>query len=412
MSNNDIAISGPIGTLRLEGKIGNIKKVIYLFADIHKNINSQTECDTLFSKDIHEYFRDSFASLDKNKFYDFILEDFPNKIKSVYNQTFVDIYILELRKFMLRSKNYDNDNNVMNMSTIFKNIRFHYADIRFFINLIDVDDDFYNTVYPIPVQFDMLTTIRSFDRIKSKINNIISTFETYQQYKFVMFNDIDVHNPEEFDKARNNIIYKMREKYKHADIKNKLNQYFEKIISLLKTLPDNIDLLIEKINIYNNTYPVDSEIYEYYASPLLSLDESFKNDEFLKEITDGSQNYLYSRRIAHDAVDDLSSYILKKIIRINLKIMDGYTLRRVLDKDYITNAIIYTGAAHTANMIRVLCSEFNFKITHTTYNKSSIADLNKQIIKRVKEGRGIDDIIFSPKIYQCVNLSTFPKNFE
>ena len=35
---SSVLINGPINVIRLEGKINNIKKVLYIFMDVHVNI--------------------------------------------------------------------------------------------------------------------------------------------------------------------------------------------------------------------------------------------------------------------------------------------------------------------------------------------------------------------------------------
>lgn len=53
-------INGPINVVRMEGKIGNIKKVVYLFMDRHNDYNVQTKCNNPGSIDVQEYFKNSF----------------------------------------------------------------------------------------------------------------------------------------------------------------------------------------------------------------------------------------------------------------------------------------------------------------------------------------------------------------
>ena len=47
-SNNIMEINGPTNVVRLEGKVNNIKKVIYVFFDFHIEPNFQTTCDNGF----------------------------------------------------------------------------------------------------------------------------------------------------------------------------------------------------------------------------------------------------------------------------------------------------------------------------------------------------------------------------
>lgn len=65
-------VNGPINVVRLQGKIGSVNKVVYLFMDRHLAVEYQTECDNIFSKDVHLFFADSFKNISNTgKTYDF-----------------------------------------------------------------------------------------------------------------------------------------------------------------------------------------------------------------------------------------------------------------------------------------------------------------------------------------------------
>ena len=49
-------VNGPINVIRMEGRVNNIDKVIYIFMDVHYPVDSQTKCDNIFSKDKRRYF--------------------------------------------------------------------------------------------------------------------------------------------------------------------------------------------------------------------------------------------------------------------------------------------------------------------------------------------------------------------
>ncbi len=86
-------------------------------------------------------------------------------------------------------------------------------------------------------------------------------------------------------------------------------------------------------------------------------------------------------------------------------------MRRFLDKDYITNAITYTGSAHSCTYIEILTQEFDFVITHTSYSTiSDLSELNRVV--KTKKSTELDEIFYPPILNQCSELSNFPKNFE
>ena len=83
-------INGPTNIVRLEGSIGSVKKIIYLFFDTHLEVSGQTECDNIFAKDVQMYFADNFNLIgnisnnnnnnNRSKMVDFFLEIDPEEI--------------------------------------------------------------------------------------------------------------------------------------------------------------------------------------------------------------------------------------------------------------------------------------------------------------------------------------------
>lgn len=88
-----------------------------------------------------------------------------------------------------------------------------------------------------------------------------------------------------------------------------------------------------------------------------------------------------------------------------------YFLRRFLDKDYITNSISYTGGLHSMTYIHTLVKYFDFKITHTSYSKYIIKDINQKI-KNMELGPEYYAIFMRPIKYQCSDITNFPDNFS
>jgi hypothetical protein len=65
-------------------------------------------------------------------------------------------------------------------------------------------------------------------------------------------------------------------------------------------------------------------------------------------------------------------------------ITDLYFLRRFLDKKYIENSILYTGAGHMINLIYLLIKYFNYELTHTYYISKP---LNKREIVKMTSNK-------------------------
>ena len=101
------------------------------------------------------------------------------------------------------------------------------------------------------------------------------------------------------------------------------------------------------------------------------------------------------------------------------RLVDFYFLRRFLDKEYITNAIVYSGAAHSVAYIYML-HKIGFRITHCA--NCSIQDMDNlnDTVDRVRDlpshGATNDLINMFVNSYenpiQCSDLSSFPEFFE
>ena len=90
---------------------------------------------------------------------------------------------------------------------------------------------------------------------------------------------------------------------------------------------------------------------------------------------------------------------------------DIYFLRRFLDKDYITNAIVYSGALHSNTYVSVLVKDFDFKITHTANSKNKSASyLTTQAKKRSL--MEVQELILPEYLTQCSDLQGFPEGFQ
>ena len=107
--------------------------------------------------------------------------------------------------------------------------------------------------------------------------------------------------------------------------------------------------------------------------------------------------------------------IAERLLGTGARIVDIYMLRRFLDKSYITNAISYTGAAHSANYVEILMRDFGFKITHAAYSSMGTTDmqaLNAEIKRRLDAKESIYNLFVALPLQQCSDLTSFPENFN
>src|SRR5437899_128812 len=136
-------INGPLNVTRLEGTVNGIKKVIYLFMDMHLDVEKQTECMNIFSKDIQNYLVENFYVLNNvHIIYDFFFEISASGTQIGYSKDkkYKEKYILEVNNIFRRVFKYDRKENQVKPSEVFKNVRLHYLDIRdyFEIEVYDI----------------------------------------------------------------------------------------------------------------------------------------------------------------------------------------------------------------------------------------------------------------------------------
>jgi len=401
-------INGPINVIRMEGKINGIDKVIYLFMDYHSDPKFETECDDIESVGIKKYFVDNFKKLNKTKkTYDFFFEIYPtNIVKKLPN--YRGRYIDSIDKIFI--KGFNIKKGVVSRSNLFPNIRLHYIDIRDYLSYMleeAVEELFYtatNIKRSLTINVDDITFIKNglmmimgrikylYDIIykgKYKDNGKISTIPE-------SIHILAKYSENEYNMKIKSFVNKILDDYKHPNIKKKLNNIinnelrmrFEALMNLItETLPplDNMvdKLMIEKDRlvhdkVYKATYKQDLSL-PFYRSMISFIDEKIEHLGNLYQL-------------------------------INLRMMDLYFLRRFLDKDYVKNAIVYTGAEHSVSYIFSLVKDFGFKITHYSYIKYDLDEV-MELINKITNWQDLKGIFYPIKLKQCSDVSEFPKLF-
>lgn len=374
-------INGPYNLVRLEGKIGAIKKTFYLFMDKHMPPHLQSECPVLRSTHIRNYLIDEFDKLKKtNKKVDFFLEEFPDVSGDLLKIS--GIYLDQMRNMFERIFKFDFKKNKVTHSSEFPNVRFHYMDIRPYFtfkvaNPFGIYYEIGDFIYGLPkgkMKSEDVNTIKNgldifhsqlkiiYDVLFSKPQEVIKT-PIIRKFKNVINYDKD-----EGTNAIKYLVNKMRFLYKNKNVQDELNNIIETDMhGLFDQFSKIVDHLYEKLN----SSPTSEQILEIY--------QQYENI----------------------------------VLNIFCLIIDIYFLRRSLDKDYISTIIAYTGGLHTSNYLKYLIGKFDFKITHVFYsNISSISTLNKKISSLQNPFEILD--LFMPEekdFYQCVDVSNFPKNF-
>jgi len=403
---HDIYLSGPVNIVRLEGKVDNIKKVIYLFFDYHI---FSTECKSVDSIDVHKYFIKFFESLSKDKsekIFDFFVETFSHDIEKEQNSDKFrakNNYLQNVRKIFSNLIKITTKNKIHSPDK-YKNVRLHFTDIRDLIyknNAMDPSNHTVDAIYD--HSYNMKCSNFSVENYKKTLINLENT----QKNSFDIINSFENSNSKfkldksivgvvedrtkkfkgsDYDKIINNLFYKMRHEYKNNEISaimnNVLSCYF---LSGMYSLIQKIKKATEIMN--NN-----KKMFEHTKN----FSHKKLDDTFLSEYLDNLSN-----KLSDIGQKDLTTYSI---------LIDCYMIRRMLDKKYITNCLYYAGAAHTSNIIYILIKYFNFKMTHCSYNKYDVNEFNDKI-----KHMTIDDILENlvpDEFYQCSNLKNFPVNFE
>ena len=387
INNSSIKINGPLNVVRLEGEINKIKKVIYVFFDIHIDVNNQTKCDDFEAIDIVTYLAKEFKE-NSDKEIDFFMEGRTSELELFLKDIhFKDKYIAEVIKFF--AQNFKKSS--------FDNVRFHYIDIRDFFT--DKIDKIYN------INTLMLENL-SESNFKS-IYQLIINFKTIQQYHTQIIHMIQ-NNGNNNDK-KNGInkempkyIKKLSDKYVNKDVKEKMLLF--KYITIEKLEKQN-EIIDNIIGVLTKFQKIASKGFDEFGRRQRIDDINIESNQdklpsyfldvtpFMRELTELYKDLQYN---------NLKTFSL---------LMDTYFMRRFCDKDYILNAISYTGSAHSLAYINFLVNQFDFKITHIAKSSEPIDKINKKL-KSKFDYQKFAKYFFPKTLSQCVDLSDFPKNFD
>lgn len=420
LDNTKQMVSGPVATYRLEGTINGVKKVVYLFMDLHLHLGNQRECSNVFSKDINRYIFENFEGAQKSDngiTYDFFLEfDAPETVRSRHGKTTTsentDHYIEYLSVLFRNLLRFDENNNVK-PSDLFKNVRFHYGDVREFFN---AGDSVIRQLYFITDSMKTNDKLESgyLDQIIDLSQTILEVVTKYmniikqamsrkkgiklkyiatEHYRDTLAN---VHDPvlyEGFIYFLNKILYKynddnIRQKLFHMILSGYCNirNFFFKMEKFRKLSQSALYISHEL------TIPVEDRMVKY---------EGLYNDK------------VTSSDIVYD-IEKRASDLNLLNTRSRMWFMDVFLLRRLLDKSYVTNSLIYTGAHHSMIYIYTLCKDFDFVVTHSTKHHNIPAELDALNEKLKQEEILFDDLdsLLLPKYdNQCSDLTGFPKHF-
>lgn len=403
MKNSPRTVSGPLNMARLEGNIDGIHKVIYLLMDYHLPLEEQTVCPGFRAPTLKQLLIQEF---DKTKHHlDFMLETYPTTMVK-QNHFYSMKYIWEIQEIAKRSFNIEKKGTKVLGSVEFPNVRLHYLDIR---------DEFLAPEYFDALQATIDDLIKNIanqmnntgaNEIKRNVEDTLNWVETVTH---ILTSDIKLiesklpiitgsndhlkYDRDQMFQIAVRIGNKIRTKYNHKIVKDGVSSLIKISISPTR---DKIQL-------------VSSQILEHIKLIMSHRIEPYQLDT-------SSDTAGYGRSDKSNVADnsklvDLLLDFYTNIMHFGVILMDAYALRRLLDKDYITHGILYTGISHSATYIWALINLFNFKLTHISqHNAKNIVDLNKKI-KKQPDSTKIYSLVYPKIVYQCSNYSDFPELF-
>lgn len=385
-----VFINGPINAFRIEGTVDNIKKVLYIYGDIHLYANDQTQCDSIKSIEMKDYLMRGFNKSDKT--IDFFLEIQPSYINTIKHK-YRHHYILTLRYFFMKCFNFDIKKNKIYTSTVLPNVRFHYMDIR---PLIEINPDIFKDMLLFYIKYNFEISDESVDNmlnaIKKKSDNtnfILDSLFDYSKKKEKYYNENMYSHDYTFDEKTALDIIKKTYDADNINVKN----------------------ILKKI-INTNIRP---KILKYLSciKELITLFPEYKQSmkSFLFDIDSMSKLTILKIKI-YKCLKFCEFYDLY----VGTLLTDMYFLRRMLDKQYITNSLIYCGNSHAINYIYTLIKYFDFKLTHFSYSNLSSDELTN-IIKKTEDDFDIYSLykyfgISYIQPYQCSDVTSFPDDFS
>jgi hypothetical protein len=418
---NPTKITGPTNAIRLEGYVGNIKKVIYLIGEYHVKKYKCIEPNALTISQYISNFIETSTNLKKK--YDIFIETpishaSEYDIRMTYDKA---AHIYDIRDL----RYYKSDKNI-------KNIRLHNIDPRLFIN-----ENWYDFKYDLYAYMDKNNYLD-----QNVINNIVNMCNINLSVYNIMYSNL-------FDTSKAGIVHgivpgnKLQNQSKNKtkivnkkDNKNKLklSSNFQTISELNNYVTKNQEKLLEKLvtkitkeythreiqTIIQNKilapylkHYFDSEINDY-----LTIRDKFTSiklyDENQLSFYNNKYNYFFNNKFEmfSDIKSELNEHWTEFISDSGVLLTDIYTIRRFLDKEYITNCILYGGLMHTRNIVYLLVKYFNFKITHIANKDHSIDDIHAGIGKAINNISDIGYYIYPSIFTQCIDIEGFPHNFE
>ncbi len=410
-SDNEIFLNGPLNYIKLINK--KTSQSIWLFMDFHKDIIHQNKCEEYDAKDFYKFLNKKL--LESNELIDFFLEINPTDINKDNNPNENGIYIEETRKIF--RKIYSNQKSSQK-----QNIRLHYIDIRDYAFMYD----FYKQINSI---FSLLKSsgLENIESIINKLIDIKSTLEFINQLiskikenKLIIdeknikidFINIKIESSDNknysFYDILNTGFYQLLStillKYNNKTNKENITKYFdqnyvENSLELVKFIND----FVSKMNI------ISKRIKEQDDKQEINIDEIVLNPK-LKDsrVYYGINKYEYEKD--YNFIFGTIEKIEVIIAKLGCVFMDCFFLRRLIEKDYISKSIVYTGAYHSSIYIWFLIKYYGYEIEDYEYINTELLNKNDPIgslEKIINKSNNYDELfvyLVPKKFTQCVKI--------
>lgn len=425
-NNQTLTVNGPINGIRVDGTIFGIKKILYLFMDYHAPTNEETECNNLLSDDFHKHLMLTFKN-NPTIIYDFFLEQHAS-LSLTSNSDMRERYIDEVGKVFNQEFKYDPATDTVFPTKSFPNVRFHYMDLRDFFNytmnplLRDIQYNIESLNLSAALQEE---TIRS---IENDLEDLQSELEKIYDLMYKKQNTVARYTNKKRSKSKKNkvggarvigpttnkersveanegilvnFVDKMYNRYNHPEVKKVMIDFMNGYIK--NTMDKTMHLVNETLEYIEGIYPLFK----------ITVRDLTATETVLGKVN----GYGIDPKVIRRKIFDLQNYfeeISNAMLVIFIFLIDIYFLRRFLDKDYVSNGIVYTGGLHSMHYIYILVKFFDFKVTNASYSEIKDMQTLNSVLKDLDisaDEIGLHKLFFPPRLLQCTDLTNFPPAF-
>lgn len=400
VSQNGVGLQGPYNIVRLEGRISDNApiKVVHMWFDFH---SATSGCPEGQGVEMEDYLMEQLQ-MDILGTLDFFIEATETMLKQndrPPNDN--DIYLQKMRIFSaICSKG--------NSQRALAKIRAHFMDVRDKLNLDYVKPPECETECRNITTYETLRAYAVSDQVQGSITRNLELvrlmIQTLKEGAPLVLPPTEVITTEPWYAPRASpesvvqLLTKINNRYDHPSVRLRLEPWFAQVIRLLEISQDDLiglQKLIEGIR---------------------AADRDVGSKFFLDKNTREG----YGLHVPEGTVNNLIYQVLTYVDRIHearaicaALITDIYFVRRITDKDQITNVLVYAGGHHIQNQMEILIKGFGFRVTHINYSPIPDIKILNQKLQESHRGEYIElTEPLDPWNHQCSSLAGFPKGFQ